>query len=386
MDYFICHYHEIGLKGGNRRFFEEKLVENIKKALPARSFEFVKRISGRIIIKSSEERIRDCLKNVFGLAYFAQAFSCKQDMDLIKQKTYQILKKRKFKTFKISTQRSKKDFPLTSQQVNEEVGEYILEKSKAQSSKAKIRVDLENPDLTCFIEIVDKYVFLYLEKVKGPGGLPVTSGGKAVALLSGGIDSPVAAFRIMKRGIKVVFLHFHAYPYTNKASIEKVQKIARLLNKYQFDSKLYLVPFAAIQKEILTKAPERLRVLLYRRMMLRVAESIAGNERAQALVTGENLGQVASQTLENLGVIEKAADLSILRPLLAEDKEEIINSAKTIGTFDISILPDQDCCARFLPKHPATRASLEEVEKAEKKINTKKLVKAAVSGAELKKI
>ncbi len=380
MDHFICHYHEIGLKGENRRFFEEKLVENIKKALPARSFEFVKRISGRIIIKSNKEGIGDCLENVFGIAYFARAFSCRQEMADIKKKAFDILKNQKFKTFKIAAQRSKKEFPLTSQEINEQVGEFILRKASG------IGVDLEKPDLTCFIEIVDKYAFLYLEKVRGPGGLPVGCSGKAVALLSGGIDSPVAAFRVMKRGVKVIFLHLHAYPYTNRASIEKAQKIVKLLNKYQFDSRIYLVPFADIQKEILTKTPEKLRVLLYRRMMFRVAESIAGKEKAKALVTGENLGQVASQTLENLGVIEKAAGLPILRPLLTEDKEEIINSAKTIGTFDISILPDQDCCARFLPKHPATRASLEEVEKAEKKINIKKLVKTAVSGAELKKI
>jgi thiamine biosynthesis protein ThiI len=380
MDYIICHYHEIGLKGENRRFFEEKLVENIKKALSAQSFEFVKRISGRIIVKLKKGGAPDSLKNVFGIAYFASAVSCEQEMGLIKKKAYQVLKERKFKTFKIATQRSKKEFLLTSQEVNEEVGEFILNKISG------IGVDLENPDITCFIEIVEKYAFLYLEKIKGPGGLPSTCGGKAVALLSGGIDSPVASFKIMKRGVKVVFAHFHAYPYTNKASIEKAEKIVKLLNKYQFDSRLYLIPFAGIQKEILMKTPEKLRVILYRRMMLRIAESIAKIEKANGLVTGESIGQVASQTLENLGIIGKVAELPLLRPLAGDDKEEIVNSAKAIGTFDISILPHQDCCARFLPKHPATKADLKEVEGAEKKIKVEKLVKAAVAEIEVRKI
>jgi len=381
MSYILCHYHEIGLKGKNRRFFEEKLVENIKRSLPPGSFELIKRISGRIIIhltdkgQGKKNQINKSLGQVFGLAYFAWAVSCQQEIEAIKKKAFEILKNQKFKTFKITTQRSKKDFPLTSQQVNEEVGEYIL-------NKLKKRVDLGKPDITCFIEIVEKYAFLYLKKIRGLGGLPVSCGGKAVVLLSGGIDSPVAAFKMMKRGVKVIFAHFHAYPYTNKASIEKVQKIVKILNKYQFGSKLYLVPFADIQKEILTKTPEKLRVILYRRMMLRIGQEMAKKEKAKALVTGENLGQVASQTLENLGIIEEAVGLPVLRPLLTKDKEEIINLAKSIGTFEISILPDQDCCVRFLPKHPATKADLEQIKKAEKRININRLIKSAIKSAE----
>ncbi len=373
MEYIICHYAEIGLKGKNRRFFEEKLVENIKKALRPEFFEFVKRISGRLLVKISEKgsgegkKIAGVLKNVFGIAYFAFAVDCPQKIGEIKKKALEVLKTQKFKTFKIATQRSKKEFLLTSTEINEQVGAEILKKLKK-------KVDLENPDITLFIEIVEKFAFLYTERIKGQGGLPVNVSGKAVTLLSGGIDSPVAAFLMLKRGVAIIFLHFHAYPYTNKASIEKVQKIVKVLDKFQQGSKLYLAPFAGIQKEILLKTPAKLRVILYRRMMFRIAQEVAKKEKCLAVVTGESIGQVASQTLENIKVIEQVTDLPILRPLLGQDKQEIIKMARQINTFEISILPDQDCCVRFLPKHPTTKANLKEVERAEKNIDIKKLI------------
>lgn len=381
MEYIICHYHEIGLKGKNRRFFEEKLIENIKQALPASSFEFVKRISGRIIIKltakgaQNQKEIEQALKNVFGIAYFAFAVSSEQKIETIKKKARELMEGKKFKTFRISTKRSGKEFPLSSQEINERVGEHILKNLNK-------KVNLERPNLTCFIEIVERYAFLYLEKIKGLGGLPVSTGGKTVVLLSGGIDSPVAAFRIMKRGVKIIFLHFHAYPYTKKASIDKAEKIVKILNKYQYNSKLYLVPFADIQKEILLKTPAKLRVILYRRMMFRIAGEIAKKEKALAIITGESVGQVASQTLENIKVIEEAIDLPVLRPLIGEDKEEIIKKAQEIGTFEVSILPHQDCCVRFLPVHPATKAQLKEVKEAEKELNIQKLIKKAIKDTE----
>lgn len=385
MDYFICHYHEIGLKGKNRKFFEERLVENIKKALPKSSFLFVKRISGRIIIKlnkagkKKEKEIKNSLKNVFGISYFTSADSCEQKIEKIKKKSLEILKSQKFKTFRITTQRSKKEFALTSQQINEKIGEFIIKKLNK-------KVNLEKPDLTCFIEIVEKYAFLYLEKIRGAGGLPVGVSGKAIVLLSGGIDSPVAAFYIMRRGVKVIFIHFHAYPYTEKASIEKAKRIVKILNKFQFNSKLYLIPFALIQKEILLKTPPPLRVILYRRMMLRIAQVISEKEKARTLVTGESIGQVASQTLENIRAIEQAIDLLILRPVIGQDKQDIIDKAREIGTFEISILPHEDCCARFLPKHPETRAKLREVKRVEKKLNIEKLIKEAIKKSTCQKI
>jgi len=404
MDYVICHYGEIALKGKNRKFFEETLVKNIKLALKPTHFEFVKRISGRIIVKLKNLPIEQAglpagqvstsLANVFGITYFSFAENCQPEIKEIEKKVFELLKDKKlapyracsgagFKTFKISTRRSEKKFPYTSQEINEKVGSFILKKfTPGTSKKSKVKVDLKNPEITCFIELVEKYAFLYLEKIKGLGGLPVGVSGKAISLLSGGIDSPVASFLAMKRGLNLIFLHFHALPYTDKASVEKVKKIVEILKKFQSKLKLYLVPFAEIQKEILLKTPSSLRVIFYRRMMLRIAEKIAEKEKVKAIITGENLGQVASQTLENLKVIEKATKLLVLRPLIGEDKLEIIEKAKKIGTYDISILPHQDCCSRFVPEHPETKANLEIVEKAERKLKVEDLIKKALTNLE----
>ncbi len=381
-DFVICHYAEIGLKGKNRKFFEEKLIENVKRALPARCFESVKRISGRILVKltdkgkEKEKEIKDLLKNVFGMAHFSFAVSCSQKIETIKEKAVELLKSKKFKSFRIKTQRGKKDFPLNSQQINERVGEYVL-------TKFQTRVDLSKPDATCFIEIVENYAFLYLEKIKGQGGLPVGVSGRAISLLSGGIDSPVASFYGMRRGIKIIFLHFTSYPFSKQGSIEKVKKIVKILNKFQFQSKIYIVPFTEIQKEILLKTKAKLRVVLYRRFMFKIAGVLAKKEKVKALITGENLGQVASQTLENIGAIEEAIKLLVLRPLIGLDKEDIIKEAKEIGTFDVSILPAQDCCSRFLPKHPETKANLKEVKMEEKKLAVEKLVKEAIKRSQV---
>jgi len=382
MNYIICHYHEIGLKGKNRKVFEEVLVKNIKQVIPPEYLNYVKRISGRILIeltKQGEEqqkKIIKSLKNIFGIAYFAFAVLVKQDIKSIQNKACQLLKKERFKTFKTETKRANKNFPLTSQEINEKIGAKIC-------NTLNKKVDLKNPEITCFIEIVEKFAFIYLKKHKGPGGLPVGSSGKGILLLSGGIDSPVAAFYALKRGISLDFIHFHAQPYTNKASIEKVIELIKVLKKFQPIVKLYLVPFGEAQQEILLKTPDKLRVILYRRLMVRIAEKIAQKEKAKALITGDSIGQVASQTLENLGVIQEAVNLPIIRPLACLDKEEIIQKAKEIGTYEISILPHQDCCARFLPKHPETKANLEKVKKAEKKLNIKKLIEGALKNTKI---
>jgi thiamine biosynthesis protein ThiI len=383
MEYIICHYHEIALKGKNRRFFEEKLIENIKRSLSKGSFEFVKRISGRIIVRlkknADEKKMEKALKNVFGIAYFAFANSTKQDISFIKKGAESIFKDKKFKSFKIDTKRSEKPYKYGSQKVNEIIGEHVVKKLKK-------KVNLTKPAITCFIEIVEKYAFLYTKKIKGMGGLPVGVSSKGIVLISGGIDSPVAAFYTLKRGMKTIFVHFHAMPFTDKASIDKVKRLVKILNKFQFGSKIYLVPFSDIQEEILLKAPAKFRVILYRRFMLYIAEQIAKKAKAKALITGDSLGQVASQTLENIGVINEAVGSLILRPLIGQDKEEIIKTAKQIGTFDISILPHQDCCARFLPSKPETKANLKEVKLVEKKINIKKFVSKALEKTKVFKI
>jgi tRNA uracil 4-sulfurtransferase len=382
--FIICHYSEIALKGKNRKLFEDKLVENIKKAVSPSFFKKIKRIEGRVLIelkdKYKEEEITESLKNVFGLSSFSFAFLTQQNIEDMQNKILETIKKEKPKSFKIFAKRSKKDFYLTSPEINEKIGEYVLKNFK------KIKVDLENPDLICFVEIVQNYAFIYFKKIKALGGLPVGISGKAVSLISGGIDSPVASFLAQKRGIEIIFVHFHAYPFAGKASLEKVKKIIKVLNKYQFSSKLYLVPFADIQKEILLKTKASLRVLFYRRFMFMISQTLAEKEKAKVLITGENIGQVASQTLENISVIEEAISLPVLRPLICYDKEEIINKAKEIKTFEISILPHQDCCARFLPPNPETKASLKEIKAEEEKINSKKIIKEAILKTKLEVI
>ena len=384
MDFVVCHYHEIGLKGKNRDFFEKKLVENIKKALKPEFFNWAKRFPGRVVLKLTEKGVKNSkkieqgLNYVFGISYFAFAKATKPQLKEIKKTALELISTQRGKTFKIETKRSDKKFPYPSHRVNELIGEYILKHTKGKTVK------LENPKIICFIEILPEIAFIYTKKIKGLGGLPVPTAGKVVSLLSGGIDSPVASFLVQKRGAKVIFVHFHAYPYTSKASIEKVEKIAEILNRYQFSSKLYLVPFAEIQKEILLKTQARFRVILYRRMMLKIAETIAKKEGAQALVTGESLGQVASQTLENIRVIEEAVKMPVFRPLIGKDKEEIIQIAKKIGTYEISILPHQDCCARFLPKHPETKAKINDIKKEEKKLEIKSLIQRIIKDTEIK--
>ena len=370
MAFIICHYNEIGLKGENRKFFEKKLVENIKKGLNPCFFEFAKKISGRIIIKLTkkgglaEKKIKKKLKNVFGISYFSFAINCSQDIKKIQESCFNLLKQEKFNTFAIAAKRSKKDYFLTSPQINQRIGYYILEKLKHK----RVKVNLKRPKITCFIEIVENYCFIFLKKIKGLGGLPVGVSGSAISLISSGIDSPVASFLSMKRGIRIIFLHFHSYPYTNRFSIEKVKNLVEILDKYQYNSKLYLLPFGKAQKEFFLKVPAKLRIIFYRRTMLKIANKLAKREKAIAIITGESIGQVASQTLENIKAIEQASNLPIIRPLICFDKQEIIDKAKKIKTYKVSILPYQDCCVRFLPKHPETRTDLKEIKAIEKQI------------------
>lgn len=398
----VCHYGEIGLKGKNRKIFEERLVENIKKALPKGSFnphtrtktssaEFaakggrslfgvgvknVSRISGRLLVEleadADKKIVEEKLANVFGLVHFSFAWECRQDIGAIRQKAVEILKELNFETFRISAKRSEKTFFLNSQKINEQVGEAVI-------SELSKKVKLKDPDLTLFIEVVNKKVFLFTEKLKGLGGLPVGVSGRGVSLISGGIDSPVASFYAMKRGLELVFVHFHALPYVDKASVDKVKEIVKVLSAYQPAIKLYLVPFGDIQKEILLKTNAKLRVVLYRRFMVRIAEKFAKKEKAKALITGENIGQVASQTLENITAIEDAAILPIFRPLGFFDKQEIVNVAKELKTYDLSILPEQDCCSRFLPQYPETKADISEVKQEETALEVDKLIKQAIN-------
>ena len=380
--YFVCHYHEIGLKKNNRAFFENRLRRNIEKALLGLPFVLVRRISGRLIVELGPdppvEEIGLRLQKVFGLSSVAPAWLSGQDLESLQENLWQLVRQVDFETFKIHARRSHKDFPLTSQQMNEELGAFLVR----QSGK---RVQLEDPDLTCYVEIVEKYAFLYFDRFKGPGGLPVSCSGKVVVLLSGGIDSPVAAYKIMKRGCRVVFVHFHSHPYTTLESQEKVRQLVSILDEHQYGSRLYFVPFAECQRQIVALTPAETRVILYRRLMMRLAQCIAFKEGALALATGESIGQVASQTLENLRAISQVAHLPVLRPLIGEDKEEIIRLARQIGTFEVSILPDSDCCSLFIPRHPETRAKPEAIDRIEGQLNLEKMVQETLQQTELEK-
>ena len=387
-DYAVCHYAEIGLKGKNRRFFEDRLKENIKEGLKTRcpgAHQFVKRIHNRILIKLTEkgeeflDDIAEVLKNTFGIAYFAFVRESKQEMEALKDDCIEILSDLTFDSFRITARRGDHSIPLKTQQMNEVVGAHVLEHLGK-------KVNLGSPDLTCYIDLVQTYAFIYTQKIRSKGGLPVGVSGKVVAMVSGGIDSPVASYYAMKRGATVIFLHFHSVPYTTRASIEKVREIILVLNRFQLRARLFLVELAPIQEEIMMKTNAKLRVILYRRFMFRIAEMIAGNEGAHAIVTGESLGQVASQTLDNMEVIERVTKIPILRPLIGFDKQEIINLAKVIETYEISIQPDQDCCSLFVPKHPAIKGRIDDVTEAERVLEIEPLVQKAVQTAEVEVI
>jgi thiamine biosynthesis protein ThiI len=376
----VVHYNEIGLKGKNQPLFVRRLESNILRATAGVGVRQVVPQSGRMALLLTKdarwEVIRERLRSVFGIANFSLAERVDLDVAKLKAAAGQALEGRTLTTFKVSTRRAFKQFPLTSEDLNRELGAFIVEQSQA-------KVDLEHPDLTVHVEVLPHDLYLSFGREPGPGGLPVGVSGRVVALLSGGIDSPVAVQRLLKRGCQVVFVHFHSFPFLDATSRQKAMELAQVLTRFQFQSRLYLVPFGEIQREVVAGAPAPLRVVLYRRLMSRIAEQIAHREHAKALVTGESLGQVASQTLDNLAVIEEAVGLPVLRPLIGSDKEEIVQQSRALGTYDISIIPDQDCCRLFVPRHPSTCSTLEEVRLAESHLDVGKLVQMGLDGMEI---
>jgi tRNA uracil 4-sulfurtransferase len=371
----IIHYDEIGLKGGNRLFFEKKLVETLKaKAARHGLSKNIRRLYGRYYVEIKPENQttwEQIVSSTFGVSNFSIGLPCKQDIAEISQIAITLLGKESGETFRIETKRSDKNFALKSQQINEQVGHAVI---MALHKKVK----LKNPDMTCYVEIVDGRAFVYTKKISGPGGLPIGSSGKAIVLASGGIDSPVAAWYAAKRGLRPIFLHFHSYPYTTDASIEKVTQLIKILATYTNEYTVYMCPFVDIQKHIVMHAPEAYRIILYRRCMIRIAEKLAWKRKAKALVTGESLGQVASQTIDNMRSISAVTTLPIIRPLIGFDKKEIIEKAKKINTFETAILPHDDCCTVFMPKKPETYSKLEIVEEIEKKLDLDDLVRDAM--------
>ena len=376
---FSIHYAEVGLKGKNRVFFEKRLANNIKLSLQGTGYAEVERLHDRLLVHLGQHaniaEIKERLRQVMGIAYFELSCRTENNIAAIKEAALRQIRDVSYESLKVETRRTDKTFPLTSPEVSAEVGGYLVRETGT-------RADMHNPDLICWIKITHNAAYISTEKIQGIGGLPVGVSGKVLVMLSGGIDSPVAAWQMIKRGAKAVFIHFYSYPYTDKASLEKVIEIAQILAVSNYRSTIYLVPFADLQQTIVTATPAPFRVLLYRRMMTRIAQRVATLVDAEALVTGESLAQVASQTLTNLRTIEAIAEIPILRPLIGEDKAEIITKAQRIGTFDVSIRPHQDCCSLFVPKHPATRASLNDLEHAESGLAIDTLVEDALNNLE----
>ena len=380
MNSVLVRYHEIALKKGNRPYFTELLKRNILASVNDLGPKEIRSLPARLLLTFKNPVDSDVaikrISTVFGVANFSLVQRTGRDMNELRSAILAGLNGAKFTSFRIDTQRGDKTFPINSPEINRQLGAAVKEQSGA-------RVDLTNPEFTVFVEILPKDTFFGFNKIPGAGGLPVGGSGRVVSLISGGFDSPIAAYRMMQRGCRLIFVHFHSAPYLDKTSQEKVRQLIALLTRHQFLSRLYLVPFGEIQRQIVAAVNRPLRVVLYRRMMMRIAEGVARNEKAKALVTGESLGQVASQTLENMSVIEQAATLPILRPLVGMDKQEIIDQARRIGTFDISSIPDQDCCQLFVPKHPATKARIREVEESETSFNVQELMRLGVEGATL---
>jgi thiamine biosynthesis protein ThiI len=372
----IVRYHEIALKGRNRPFFVERLADNLRQVLSDLPGVTVQPVSSRISVQLPDEApwetVRDRVETVFGVANFSRAGEVPADLEALKRAAVEGLQGARFGSFRVTTRRSDKSFPRNSAEIDREVG-------AAVHTATGVRVDLENPELTVWVEVLRDRILYSFDKHPGPGGFPVGTSGRVLALLSGGIDSPVAAWRMMKRGCRVVLAHFHAFPLLDRSTIDKTRELARILTRWQLRTRLLQVPFGPVQQAVVAACPAPLRVVLYRRFMVRIAEGLARRHRARALVTGDSLGQVASQTLDNMLVIGEAARGAVLRPLVGMDKEEITAQARRIGTFAVSTLPDQDCCQLFVPRHPATAARPEDVARAEEALDVPGLVAAALA-------
>jgi thiamine biosynthesis protein ThiI len=377
MDSVVVHYQEIALKGNNRPWFIARLARNLREATADLRVREVRVLMGRIEVVLDGEaqwpQVRERLSRVFGVANFAQAGRAPLDVDAIANAILADLEGRPDpRTFRLSARRADKRFPLTSPQIEREVGGRIKE-------ARRWTVNLDDPELTIHVEALTDDAFYYFGKELGPGGMPVGVSGRVACLLSGGIDSPVAAWRLMRRGCRVLLVHFHSYPILSRASQEKARELARLLTQFQFHSRLFLVPFGEIQQQVTLSVAPPLRVVIYRRLMMRIAERLARDHKAQALVTGEVVGQVASQTLENLSAINRVVSMPVLRPLIGMDKDEITAESQRLGTYPISIIPDQDCCTLFTPRHPATKARNDDVERAESTLPIDEIVERAVT-------
>jgi thiamine biosynthesis protein ThiI len=381
MRYLIGRYHEIALKGRNQWRFVDQLKSNLRAVFADFKIGAMRGEGPRLIVELpaeiDEEVAAERAALLFGMQNFSLSRAIPRDIEEIKREAIAIARThRGARSFRVRATRADKRFTLNSMEIDQAVG-------AAVKDDVGLKVDLENPALVITVEILPDAAYVAAGKRPGAGGLPVGITGQGIALLSGGIDSPVAAYRMMRRGLRLDFVHFHSHPLVSAASREKAAELAEHLTRYEARSTLMLIAFADIQREIVARAPRPLRVVLYRRFMVRIAAALARRSGARALVTGESLGQVASQTLENMTVIEEAAGLPILRPLVGMDKNEIVDQARVLGTFETSIQPDQDCCSLFVPAHPETHANLDQVRAAESVLEVETMVAEAARKAEI---
>lgn len=372
-------FHELALKGKNRPFFLKRAKAHVRRALKGLGVALEGEWPMALLFRLPEEAWPEAkarLQDTLGVESFARVLRTPPDLEALKAALEKALEGQAFGSFRITAKRSDKAFPLTSPEIERALGAFVKGKTGAQ-------VRLKGAEREFVVRVLPGAALLEVERHPGPGGLPPGVSGRVVALLSGGIDSPVAAYRLMRRGAEVVLVHFHPFPLLSGASREKAKALAERLARFQHRLRLHLVPFSEVQRHIIVEAPTAYRVVLYRRYMLRIAEAIAREEGALALCTGDSLGQVASQTLENLHAVNQAATLPVFRPLIGWDKEEIVAEAQRIGTYATSILPDEECCTLFAPKHPVTRARLEVVLETEARLPTEELLALALKEREV---
>jgi thiamine biosynthesis protein ThiI len=380
MNRVVIHYHEIALKGGNRKVFVRQLVDNLRRGLRGTGVHRVRSTPGRIVIalqkRADWPEMRARIGRTYGIANFALALRTEPEMEAMTEGILSVAASVRFDSFAVRTRRSDKSFPMTSMQISSVLGAAVKQASGAS-------VNLKQPEVVLTVELLGDAALISAEKIAGPGGLPVGTAGSVLALLSGGIDSPVAAARMMRRGCRVELVHFHAVPFQDRRGIDKAKELAETLTRYQYASRLHLVPFGEIQRDIVTQVGRPFRVVLYRRMMFRIAEALARRREAEALVTGESLGQVASQTLRNIATIGDAVSIPLLRPLIGMDKQEITAEAERLGTYEISSQPDQDCCQLFVPAHPATGVSIGKASALESGLDLEALIERALGRMEV---
>lgn len=371
---------ELVLKGSNRKYFEDQLIKQMINKIRDIGYEKLYKEQGKIYIEAEEYKFDDIirrLKSVFGLFYISPCIRVKKNLDSIKEAVIENMKERlernpDIKTFKVDTSRSDKDFYLNSPEISSKMGGVLLREFDS------LKVDVHNPQMYMYVDIKQQYAYIYSERFKAYGGMPVGTNGKGLLLMSGGIDSPVAGFMMAKRGVSLSCVHYHSYPFTSERAEEKVKDLAKKLSLYTGKMKFYSVNILDIQKEINEKCPEKEMTIISRKFMMRIAEKIAEDNELDALITGESLGQVASQTIHGLAVTNESVSLPVFRPLIGMDKIEIIDIARDIDTLEISSLPFEDCCSVFLPKHPVTNPGVEEIKESEKALDIDLLVNKAI--------